>query len=100
MTNIKPDNAILRLINALNQEGIDLEADCGTSGKKKVSSNTVEENLKNINEAGNNNIDTQTNNMVVENEIQRQVSRQDLVEENEAQRQASWQDPEDNGVQR
>ena len=45
MTNIKPNNAIVRLINVLNQEGIDLEADCGTRGKRNASSNTAEENL-------------------------------------------------------
>ena len=45
MTNIKPDNDIVRLINALNQEGIDLEADCGTSGKRKASSNAAEDNF-------------------------------------------------------
>ena len=58
MTNIKTDNAIVRTINVLNQEGIDLETDCGTSGKKKGSSNAAEDNLKSNTEAGNNNIDT------------------------------------------
>ena len=65
MTNIKPDKTIVRLINALNQEDIDIEADVGTSGKKKSSINAVEDNLQSSTEAGNNNIDTQSNNMVV-----------------------------------
>ena len=90
----------MRLINALNQEYIDLEADCGTSGKRKASINAPEYNLKSITEAGNNNIYTQTNEMVVDNGIQRQASRQEPVEENEVQRQASRQEPEDNEVQR
>ena len=85
----KPDNAIVRFVNALNQEVIDLEKDCGTSGKRKASSNVVEENLQSITEAGNNNIDTQSNNMVVYNDIQRQASWQEPVEDNEVQMQVS-----------
>ena len=45
MKNIKPDNAIVKLINELNQEGIGLEEDCGTSGKRKTLSNASEDNL-------------------------------------------------------
>ena len=45
MTNIKPDNAIVRLINVLNQEGVDIEEDCGTSGKIKPASNAAEDNF-------------------------------------------------------
>ena len=45
MTNIKHDNAIVRLINVLNQEVINLEADYGTSGKRKVSSNAAADSL-------------------------------------------------------
>ena len=52
------------LINLLNQEGIYLEVDCVTHGKIKVSSNAVEDNLQSSTEAGNSNIDTQTNNMI------------------------------------
>ena len=73
----------MRLINSLNQEGIDLEEDCGTSGKGKSSINAAEENLQSSTEAGNTNINTQNNNMVVDNDIQRQVSWQDPVEDNE-----------------
>ena len=58
MTNIQTDNTIVRFINALNQEGIDLEVDCGKSGKKKSWSNTAEDNLQSSTEAGNNNIYT------------------------------------------
>ena len=71
MKSIKNDNAIVRLINILNQEGIDLEADFGTSGKRKESSNAVEENLQSSTEAGNNNIDIQSNKMVLDNDVQR-----------------------------
>ena len=42
MINIKSDKTIVMLINALNQEGIDIEEDCGTSGKRKASSNAAE----------------------------------------------------------
>ena len=45
MTNIKPDKTTVMLINALNQEGIYIEAYCGTSGKKKASSTAAEDNL-------------------------------------------------------
>ena len=105
MTNIKLENSIVRLINALNQEGIDLEVDCGTSGKRKPSSNAAEDNLQSSNEAGNNNIDTQTNNMVVDNAIQRKASRKEPArkepEDNEIQRQAPRQEPvEFNEVQK
>ena len=86
MTNMKTDNVIVRLINVLNQEGIDLEANCGISGKIKASSNTVEDHLKSSTEAGNSHIDTQTNNMVLDNDIQRQSSRQEPVEDDEVQR--------------
>ena len=99
MTHIKPDETIVILINTLNQEGIDIEKYCGTSGKRKVSSNVAEDNFQSSTEAVNNNIDTQSNNMVVEIGIQRQVSRQDPVKESEVQRQASWEEPEDNEVQ-
>ena len=71
MTNIKPNNAIVSLINELNQEGIGLKVDCGTSVKRKSSSNAAEDNLQSSTELGNNNIDTHTNNMVVDNYIQR-----------------------------
>ena len=100
MTNIKPDNDIVRLINVLNQEGIDLEAGYGTSGKRKALSNAPEDNLQSITEAGNNTIVTQTNNMVVLNDIQNQTLRQEPVEENEVQSQALRQEPEDNEGQR
>ena len=76
MNNIKSEKTIVMLINTLNQEGIDIEEECGTSGKIKASSNAAEENLESSTEAGNNNIDTQFNNMVVDNVIQRQASRQ------------------------
>ena len=45
MTNIKPNNTIVRLINELNQEVIDLEADYGISRKRKSSRNAAEGNL-------------------------------------------------------
>ena len=45
MTNIKPGKNIVMLINALNQEGIDIDAYCGTSGKRKASSNAAEDNF-------------------------------------------------------
>ena len=86
MSNIKPDNTIVRLINSLNQEGIDLEAECGTSGKRKASSNVAKENLQSSTASGNSNIDTQTNNMVVDNDIQMQASRQEPIKDNEVQR--------------
>ena len=82
----------MRLINVLNQESIDLEEYCCKSGKRKASSNAAEENLQSSTKSGNNNIDTQTNNMVVDNDIQRQASRQEHVEDNEVQRQASRQE--------
>ena len=44
MTNIKPDNTVVRLINLLIQEGTDLEANDSTSGKRKASSNAAEDN--------------------------------------------------------
>ena len=46
------------LINVLNQEGIDLEAYCSTSGEIKALSNTDEVNLKSSTEVENNNVDT------------------------------------------
>ena len=98
MKNIKPDKTIVMLINLLNQEGIDIEEDCGTRGEGKSSSNAEEDNLQSSNEAGNNNIDTQSNNMVVDNDIQRKASRQESIEENEVQRQASWKEPKYNEV--
>ena len=75
MTNIKPNNTIVSLIHELNQEGIDIYSYCGTSGERKDSSNGAEDNLKSSTEAGNNNINTQTNKMVVDNVIPRQASR-------------------------
>ena len=35
ITNIKSYKTIVILINALNQEGIGIDEDCGTSGKRK-----------------------------------------------------------------
>ena len=96
MTNIKPDNAIVRLINILNLDGIDLEAYCGTRRKRNASSNAAEENLQSSTEAGNINIDTHTNSIVVDNIIQRKASRKEPVKENEVEMQASRQEPEDN----
>ena len=57
MTNITTDNAIMKLINSLKQEVIDLEADCRTSGKRKVASNAAEDNFQSSTEAENNDID-------------------------------------------
>ena len=42
---------------------------------KKSSSNAAEDNLQSSTVAGDNDIDTQSNNMIVDNEIQRQDSR-------------------------
>ena len=85
-TCIKTDKTIVMLINTLNQEGIDIEKDYGTNGKRKASSNVAEDNQQSSTKAVNNNIDTQSNNMVVDNDIQRQASRQEPLEENEVQR--------------
>ena len=58
MTNVKPDNIIVRFINLLNQESIDLEVDYGTSDKRKASSNAAEDNFQSSTEVGNHNDDT------------------------------------------
>ena len=63
-------------------------------------SNTAEDNLQSSTESGNNNINTQTNKMVVDNVIQSQASRKEHIEDKEVQRQALHQEPEDNKVQR
>ena len=69
--NIKTDNGIVMLINELNQEGINLEEYYGKGGKIKASINAAEDNLKSSTEAKNNNIDTQSNNIVVDNALER-----------------------------
>ena len=71
MINIKSDKTIVILINALNQEGIDIEEDCGKSEKRKASRNAAENNWQSSTEVGNSNIYIQSNNIVVDNDIQR-----------------------------